>query len=50
LYQLQVANNLAQPNWTDLGNPMTGTNGSASYGDTTVSDIQRFYRVYTYQP
>jgi uncharacterized repeat protein (TIGR03803 family) len=48
LYQLQVASSL--PNWGALGIPMTGTNGSATYVDTTIGDAQRYYRVYTYPP
>jgi len=50
MYQLQGATNLTQTKWTDLGNAMTGNNGSALYQDSTVPNTQRFYRVYTYTP
>jgi uncharacterized repeat protein (TIGR03803 family) len=50
LYQLQVTPNLAQPTWTDLGKATSGSNGTANYMDSTVSDAQRYYRVYTYPP
>ena len=44
-YQLQFATNLAAPNWINLGNPVTATNGSASTTDAVGSAAQRFYRV-----
>jgi sugar lactone lactonase YvrE len=44
-YQLQYATNLVAPNWIDLGNPVTATNGSASTTDAVGSASQRFYRV-----
>jgi uncharacterized repeat protein (TIGR03803 family) len=50
LSQLQAATNLTQTPWLDLGSATTGLNGTASYLDSTLSNPQRFYRVYTYQP
>ncbi len=50
LYQLQASASLTQTTWSDLGNAVAGTNGPASYLDSTLSNGQRFYRVYTYQP
>ena len=44
-YQLQCTTNLAAPDWTDLGSPITATNDSASTTATAGSDGQRFYRV-----
>jgi sugar lactone lactonase YvrE len=44
-YQLQYATNLVAPNWINLGNPVTATNGSASTTDAIGSASQRFYRV-----
>jgi uncharacterized repeat protein (TIGR03803 family) len=48
MYQLQVASNLAQNNWSNLSTPQTGTGGSLSYADGSVGLVQRYYRVYTY--
>jgi trimeric autotransporter adhesin len=44
-YQLQCTTNLATPDWTDIGSPITATNDSASTTETAGSDGQRFYRV-----
>ena len=44
-YQLQFTTNLAQPNWTNAGSPITATNTTASASETIGADRQRFYRV-----
>ncbi len=45
-YQVQFKNDLLDPAWTNLGAPVTTTNGVASYTDTTTSPGgTRFYRV-----
>ncbi|HWD93931.1 MAG TPA: hypothetical protein VG938_16495 [Verrucomicrobiae bacterium] len=44
-YQVQYATNLANPDWLDLGGPITATNNSASATDATTTDPSRFYRV-----
>ena len=44
-YQVQHSIDLIQTNWTDLGNPITATNATATASDTIGPDRQRFYRV-----
>jgi hypothetical protein len=48
MYQLQVAAELSQNTWANLGSPTNGGNGSASFADTNGGNVQRFYRVNTY--
>jgi uncharacterized repeat protein (TIGR03803 family) len=48
MYQLQVTASLSQASWANLGAPVSGTNGVASFADTNVGSIQRFYRVISY--
>jgi hypothetical protein len=43
-YQLQYKTNLTQPSWSNLGSPVTATNGSISVSDT-VTGVPKFYRV-----
>jgi uncharacterized repeat protein (TIGR03803 family) len=45
-YQAQFTTNLAQANWSNLGSPVTATNGIGSQTDSDTVDAQRFYRVY----
>jgi len=49
MYQLQFAPALMQA-WNNLGNPTNGNSGSASYTDSSIGNVQRYYRVYTYSP
>lgn len=44
-YQLQFTTSLLHPTWTSLGGPITATNATASYTDTTANGATRFYRV-----
>jgi hypothetical protein len=44
-YQVQFVTNLAQTNWTNLGQPFTATNSLSTIIDQTAIDSQRFYRV-----
>jgi len=44
-FQVQFKTNLAQPEWKNLGVPVTGTNGTAAMSDVTPPDPERFYRV-----
>jgi uncharacterized repeat protein (TIGR03803 family) len=48
IYQLQVTANLTGNGWVNLGNPTNGGNGLASFADTSIGNVQRFYRVNTY--
>jgi hypothetical protein len=50
MYQLQVAADLTQNAWANLGIPTNGTGGLASFADTNRGNVQRYYRVYTYPP
>jgi uncharacterized repeat protein (TIGR03803 family) len=50
MYQLQVAADLTQNAWANLGIPTNGTNGLASFADGSTGNVQRYYRVYTYTP
>jgi len=43
-YQVQYKTNLLQPDWINLGSPMTASNDCASACDSST-DSQRFYRV-----
>ncbi len=45
IYQLQYKTNLNQPDWINLGSPITATNTSVSTSDALGNDLQRFYRV-----
>jgi uncharacterized repeat protein (TIGR03803 family) len=47
-YQLQVSADLSQNAWANLGAPTNGVGGSASFADTNVGNIQRYYRVNSY--
>ena len=44
-YQVQFNTNLTQTNWVALGDPVNGTNSTASANDVISPDHQRFYRV-----
>jgi uncharacterized repeat protein (TIGR03803 family) len=44
VYQLQYNSNLNSTNWTNLGNPITATNGTMSASDVVGSNPYRFYR------
>jgi uncharacterized repeat protein (TIGR03803 family) len=44
-YQLQYTTNLAQPNWTNLGDAITATNGIVMVSDSFGTSPQKFYRV-----
>jgi hypothetical protein len=44
-YQVQFKNALLDPTWTNLGSPVTATDATASYADTTADGGTRFYRV-----
>jgi len=48
MYQLQVAAELKESAWANLGAPTNGGNGVASLADTNSGHTQRFYRVNTY--
>jgi hypothetical protein len=48
--QLQYKSNLASTTWTNLGNPITATNGTISATDTPGSDQRRFYRTMVVLP
>jgi uncharacterized repeat protein (TIGR03803 family) len=45
IYQLQYCTDLAQINWTCLGNSITATTSTLSACDVAPADTQRFYRV-----
>lgn len=45
VYQIQYETNLALPNWTSVGNPVTATNFTANGTNFNLTDPQRFYRV-----
>jgi uncharacterized repeat protein (TIGR03803 family) len=45
-YQAQYATNLTQSVWSNLGSPVTATNGVGSQTDSETGDAQRFYRVF----
>jgi uncharacterized repeat protein (TIGR03803 family) len=45
IYQLQASASLTTPNWTNLGSPVTATNGTTSFTDSATNAPQRFYRV-----
>jgi len=45
VYQIQYETNLAPPNWTSLGSPVTATNFTASGTNFDLTDPQRFFRV-----
>ena len=44
-YQVQYKNNLPDTSWTSIGSPITATDATASYVDTTAGGSSRFYRV-----
>ncbi len=44
-YQAQFKTNWNQPDWLDLGIPITATNGSITTTDTNNFETNRFYRV-----
>jgi uncharacterized repeat protein (TIGR01451 family) len=44
-YRVQFNTNLAETNWTDLQPDVTATDTTASQSDSTLQDVQRFYRV-----
>jgi subtilase family serine protease len=47
VYQVQYTTNLTQPNWIDLGNPLTATTNTLTLQDTDAitASPSRFYRV-----
>jgi uncharacterized repeat protein (TIGR03803 family) len=45
IYQLQASASLSTPNWTNLGSPVTATNGTFTFTDSVTNTPQRFYRV-----
>jgi len=48
--QLQYKSDLAAATWTNLGNPITATNGTISATDTPGPDQPRFYRAIVVLP
>jgi len=48
--QLQYKSDLAAATWTNLGNPITATNGTISATDTPGSAQPRFYRAIVVLP
>jgi len=44
-YQLEYKNNLTDPTWTPLGNPVTGTGGTLALTLNTGTSPQRFFRL-----
>ena len=48
--QLQYSSDLASATWTNLGNPITATNGTISATDTPGPDQPRFYRAIVVLP
>ncbi|HEY3914994.1 MAG TPA: hypothetical protein VGN61_10955, partial [Verrucomicrobiae bacterium] len=49
-YQLQYTHALSPTAWSNLGLPIIGTGGSATYSNSTTGIPQRFYRILTYTP
>ena len=45
IYQLQSSASLNTPNWTNLGSPVTATNGTTGFTDSVTNAPQRFYRL-----
>ena len=45
IYQLKSSASLTTPNWTNLGSPVTATNGTLTFTDAVTNAPQRFYRV-----
>jgi hypothetical protein len=43
-YQVQVKADLTQPNWTNLGSPLTASGPTVNASDATTNS-QRYYRV-----
>ena len=48
--QLQYKSDLASATWTNLGTPITATNGTISATDTPGPDQPRFYRAIVVRP
>jgi hypothetical protein len=44
-YQLEYKNNLTDPAWTSLGNPVTGTGASLTATNNFGASTQRFFRL-----
>jgi len=44
-YQLQASASSNTPNWTNLGSPVTATNGTLNFTDSISNAAQRFYRL-----
>ena len=44
-YQLEYKNNLTDPVWTAMGNPITGTGGTLALTNHVGASAQRFFRV-----
>jgi hypothetical protein len=44
-YQVEYKNNLLDASWTNLGSPVSTTNTTAAYMDTTAAGAMRFYRI-----
>lgn len=50
-YQVQFCNDVLDPVWVNLGNPITATNSMVTFSDPPAEDIdQRFYRVMPVEP
>jgi hypothetical protein len=45
IYQVQYNTNLTLTNWVDLGGPITALGSTTTTNDTTVANVERFYRV-----
>jgi hypothetical protein len=44
-YQMQSATNLLQPNWANLGSPISGANDAITISDIPGASPQKFYRL-----
>jgi len=44
-YQLEYKNNLTDPAWTSLGNPVTGMGASLTATNNFGASTQRFFRL-----
>jgi hypothetical protein len=44
-YQLEYKNNLTDPAWTSVGNPVTGTGGSLTLTNNSGVSSQRFFHL-----
>ena len=44
-YQLEYKNNLSDPTWTPVGNPVTGTGGTLALTNNSAASPQRFFHL-----